>query len=113
MANYYDKVLTGLASANRKSRPILTSGEIGTQAECPRCKELIEFRQLGTPPNAIRYWSDCSCWLPECEDAAARNRSAQDHASDYRADPIFCDVRQYQVFTLDTFDSARLVGGDK
>ena len=84
-----------------------------TQAECPRCKELIEYRQLGTPPQAIRYWSDCSCWLAECDRVAARNSSAQDHASDYRADPIVSDVRAYQHFSLDTFDASLLLGGDK
>lgn len=116
MASIYDRALDNIASANHKSRPILTSpGElpIGTQAECPRCKELIEFRELGTPPTAIRYWSDCSCWLQECSRAAERNKSAQDHAADYRAEPIFSDVRQYQVFTFDTFDSSRLTNGDK
>jgi len=90
-----------------------TASEIGTQAECPRCHELIEYRQLGTPPAAIRYWSDCSCWLAECDRVAARNAGAQEHASDYRAEPIFSDVRQYQHFTFESFDSSRLVGGDK
>ena len=92
-----------------------TSGNqpLGTQAECPRCHELIEWRQLGTPPSAIRYWSDCSCWLQECDRAASRNAGAQDHAADYRAEPIFSDVRAYQAFTFETFDCARLVGGDK
>lgn len=68
---------------------------------------------MGIAPRAIRYWSDCSCWLAECDRIAARNSSAQDHASDYRADPILSDVRAYQGFTFDSFDSSRLVGGDK
>jgi len=68
---------------------------------------------MGTPPAAIRYWSDCSCWLAECDRAAARNSSAQDHASDYRAEPILSDIRAYQAFTLDTFDPSRLTNGDK
>jgi hypothetical protein len=68
---------------------------------------------MGTPPHAIRYWSDCSCWLDACERAASRNAGAQDHASDYRAEPIFSDVRAYQAFTFETFDCSRLVGGDK
>jgi DNA replication protein DnaC len=114
MANYYDKVLTGIASAASLARPISKkASEVGAQAECPRCHELIEFRQLGTLEHVIRYWSDCSCWLAECDRAASRNRGAQEHASDYRAEPIFSDVRQYQAFTFDTFDNSRLVGGDK
>lgn len=63
--------------------------------------------------RAIRYWTDCSCWLQRVADVAARNAGAQDHASDYRADPILCDVRQYQHFTLESFDTTRLCGGDK
>lgn len=114
MANTFDKVLTDIANANHSARQIsITTSEIGTQAECPRCKDLIEYRQLGTPPQAIRYWSDCSCWLAECDRVAGRNASAQDHASDYRAEPIVSDIRAYQHFTLDSFDATRLVGGDK
>jgi DNA replication protein DnaC len=114
MASIYDRALDNIASASRNARRIsITASEIGTQSECPRCKEVIEFRQMGTPPAAIRYWSDCSCWLQECDRAMRRNTGAQDHASDYRAEPIFCDVRQYQAFTLDTFDSSRLTNGDK
>ncbi len=113
MASIYDRALDNIASAAQSQRRMKTSGELGEQAECPRCKELIEFRQLGTREHAIRYWSDCSCWLQECDQAAHRNASAQDHASDYRAEPIFSDVRQYQGFTFDAFDSSFLVGGDK
>ncbi len=68
---------------------------------------------MGTPPTVIRYWTDCSCWLQECDRAMRRNTGAQDHAADYRVDPILCDIRQYQTFTLDTFDSSRLTNGDK
>jgi len=68
---------------------------------------------MGTPPRAIRYWSDCSCWLAECERAASRNAGAQDHAADYRVEPIISDVRAYQHFSLETFDPALLAGGDR
>lgn len=68
---------------------------------------------MGTPPRAIRYWSDCSCWLHDVDRVAARNTGAQDHAADYRAEPIISDVRAYQHFSLDTFDPALLAGGDK
>jgi DNA replication protein DnaC len=116
MASIYDRALDNIASAAQSLRLIPNAGSdrrIGTQAECPRCKELIEWRQMGTPPNTIRYWSDCSCWLAECDRAASRNAGAQDHAADYRADPIVCDIRAYQSFTFGTFDSTRLVNGDK
>lgn len=92
-----------------------TSGDLplGTQQECPRCHELIEWREIGTPPRSIRYWSDCSCWLLECDRAAAVSSAAQDHASDYVTPQPVCDVRAYQHFSLDSFDAARLCGGDK
>jgi DNA replication protein DnaC len=116
MANTYDKVLTGIANAAYSARRISTNRSnlpLGTQQECPRCHELIEWRELGTPPRAIRYWSDCSCWLAACENAAAISHAAQDHASDYRAEPILSDVRAYQHFSLETFDASRLADGDK
>jgi len=74
---------------------------------------LIEWREMGIAPRAIRYWSDCSCWLHDVDRVAERNTGAQEHAADYRAEPIVSDVRAYQHFSLETFDSSRLVGGDK
>lgn len=110
----FDRALDAIASAAHSARQISTSHcEIGTQTECPRCHELIEYREIGTPPRALRYWTDCSCWLAECDRLAKRNAGAQDHAADYRVDPIVADIRAYQHFTLDTFDAARLCGGDK
>ena len=116
MAVIFDKVLATLQSAANSARPIPNEGSdrpLLTQAECPRCKELIEWREIGTPPRTIRYWSDCSCWLHSVDRVDERNTGAQDHASDYRAEPIVSDVRAYQHFSLETFDASLLSGGDK
>ncbi len=86
---------------------------LGTQMACPHCDELIEWRQIGTAPRIIRYWSDCSCWNMDCERVAMRNSSAQAHADDYRSEPIMIDIRAYQGFTFDTFDPSRLPNGDQ
>lgn len=110
----FDRVLTGIASAANSARQIsitTSDRQLGTQAECPRCHDLIEWRTLGVPPRAIRYWSDCNCWLDDCDRAASRNAGAQDHAADYRADPVFSDVRAYQHFSIEAFDTTRLTAG--
>lgn len=86
---------------------------LGTQAECPRCQELIEWREMGVAPRTIRYWSDCTCWLVACDQAAAISEESQSHAADYRVEQITSDVRAYQEFTLETFQTDRLTGGAK
>jgi len=95
---------------------------LGTQAECQYCAELIEWREMRNThidrsgeiqQRAIRYWSDCSCWVAACGKIAERNSSAQDHAAEYRVEPIMSDIRAYQDFTFATFDSTRLANGDK
>ncbi len=87
---------------------------LGTQQPCPTCGDLIEWREyVNAMGRSLRYWTECSCIVGAVERSNARSAAAVELQADMRVPPVVSDVRAIQDFTLDTFDAARLVGGDK
>ena len=89
---------------------------LGFQTLCLQCKELIEWREIRSEDgkHAVRYWSDCRCWLAEIARVAGFSAASSEYQVNVRvgAEQI-ADVRAYQGFTIDTFDASRLTDGRK